>query len=104
MKKIILFVIIAIGLVVWVFHATYQAGYTRGKDDLDIKVASQTELQVFYMKTRSEITNSQKSIQKIMDDHGEQVAIEIIQGIVFKNFCEIPGVIDTVVSQKVTIK
>lgn len=64
----------------------------------------QVSLQEFYSKTQSEIANSQKSIQKVMDKHGEQAGMAIIKDIVFKNFCEIPGVIDTAVTTKVVIK
>ncbi len=64
----------------------------------------QDNLQDFYIKTQSEIKSSQGSIQKVIDEHGEQAGVSIVKEIVFKNFCEIPGVIDTTISQKITIK
>lgn len=73
----------------------YKAGYEKAKSECDIKIVNKTDLEKFYVKTNQELKNSQVLIQNVVDTFGENAGGEIVKEILFKNFCKIPGVVDT---------
>ncbi len=67
-------------------------------------ISNQSDLEIFFQKTMSEIESSQPEIKKLVEMEGESAGYEVIKEIIFNNFSQIPNVVSDTVISTVTIE